>query len=212
MKVNTCRLLASLSVQLDQNTGMFAEGPKPSQPFSLSLIVQSGSCRTSHLISITTLMCASASACPEHLTKSLSSSESQRHRSKACFPVRSILAWFVLFFCSWGAVSVNYPKCIRLQNAVWDLTVIGIGLRGPTHFSPHVAEGPAFPGPVWWARGPVDWNHGEHAVCCHQEGSELGHLWATERKLAWVSGIATDSLCPLGQAMVPPWTLTSWAL
>lgn len=171
---------------------MFAEGPKPSQSFSLSLIVQSWSCRTSHLISITTLTCVFASACPEHLTKSLSSSESRRHRSKACFPARSILAWFVLLFCSWGAVSVNYPKYIRLQNAVLDLAVTAIGLGGPTTLQPPCGRGSSIP----WASvvgkgscGPKSWETcsslssrrlGAGAPLGHGEGTGLS-VWHCHR-------------------------------
>lgn len=95
--VCVCVVLEVCQCKLAQSTGLFAQRPKPSQFFSLSLIIGSWSYRTSHLISITTLIWAPASACQECLTNSnsLSSSENQRQRSKACFSACSVLVFSV---------------------------------------------------------------------------------------------------------------------
>lgn len=99
VRVNVYGLLQAWQCSL-LNIGLFAE-TKAQPPLSLKNL--SWSCRTSHLIRITTLIGASASACQERLTNinSLSSSENQKHRSKACFP-----AWSILVFSVHGELSL----------------------------------------------------------------------------------------------------------
>lgn len=75
--------------------------------------------RASHSVGMATLVCASASACPQLLTNvsPLSSPGSRRHRLEACLCVRPVL---VSFCCEKLPllITLNVQNC-RMQNRNW---------------------------------------------------------------------------------------------